>query len=412
MVKIVDAPVLRVLFVSTHVQQSTGYAKMSWNLLKELGKKDDVELIHYGFQKFGGDMDPNNTRLKALPESIIVHDVSAAEVPAEQGFGFKKFRDFVRLTRPDVLFFYNDALIVSRFFQELSMEPHPCPNARIVTYIDTVYPFVNPDLLAVVERNSDHIITFTSYWKDQLIEQGVRKPLSTLMHGFDDTQIFPIERPKRADDAPMICLNLNRNTFRKRYDLMAITMALLFSKRPDANVKFIAAADLKSGAWDVPRIYARELCKRMKPEQAATYLDRLLTIPNPSKMTDDEINRLYNEADIGLNFAQGEGVGLCTFEHAGLGKPQICGRLGGFTEYLDDTCAALLGVTRTEYVDSRDMVGGEASIVDPEEACDAILAYLDDPKLREKHGNAARARVLQYKWPLLADKLHKVLTES
>lgn len=42
MVKIVDAPVLRVLFVSTHVSQSTGYSKVGFNLSKELGKKDDI----------------------------------------------------------------------------------------------------------------------------------------------------------------------------------------------------------------------------------------------------------------------------------------------------------------------------------------------------------------------------------
>jgi glycosyltransferase involved in cell wall biosynthesis len=409
MVKIVDAPVLRVLFVSTHVGQSTGYAKVSWQLLKQLGQREDLEVVHYGFQLFG-ETDPNGERIKALPDTVIVHDAAAAERPLEQGFGFKGFRDFVRLTRPDIILIFNDPLIVSRFFHELSTEPRPCPSARIITYVDTVYPFVNPDLLTVVERGSDHIIAFTDYWKHQIISQGVRKPVTTLMHAFDEKQVYPLERPKRPDDAPMLCLNLNRNQPRKRYDLMAITMAILFAKRPDANIRFVAAADLKTGAWDVPRIFGRELCKRMSPEKATTFLDRLLTVPNPCKMSDDDINRLYNETDVGLNFAQGEGVGLCTFEHAGLGKPQICGRLGGFIEYLNDDSATLLDVKGSMYVDSRDPVGGEASLIDPEDACDAILRYLDDPALRERHGKASRERIMKYKWDAIGEELYKVLT--
>lgn len=412
MVKIVDAPLLRILFVSTHVSQSTGYAKTSWNLLKELGKKDDIEVIHYGFQRFGDDTDREGKRLASLPESVIVHDACKAEVPLEQGFGFRGFRDFVRLSRPDVIFLYNDVYILARFISELNTEPRPCPNARIVSYVDTVYEFVNPDLLTLVERASDHFIAFTQHWKEMLLNQGVRKPVSTLMHGFDPEQVYPLDRPKRPDDAPMVCLNLNRNQPRKRYDLMAITMALVFAKRPDANVRFVAAADIRTGSWDVPKIFARELCKRMSPEKAATYLDRLLTVQAPSKMSDDEINRLYNEADVGLNFAQGEGVGLCTLEHAGLGRPQICGRFGGFIEYLDDNSATLLDAVGHVYVDGRDPVGGEASVIDPEDACDAILKYLDDPELRERHGKAARERILKYKWSDIGNELHKVLTES
>ena len=412
MVKILEAPVLRVLFVSTHVSQSTGYSKVAWNLLKQLGQKEDIEVVHFGFQRFGDDTDPDNRRLKALPQSIIVHDAAKSEVPFEQGFGFRQFRDFVRLTKPDILLIFNDVLILSRFLQELNVEPRACPNARIITMVDTVYPFVNPDLMSIVERGSDHLIAFTDYWKQQIEAQGVRKPISTLMHGFDPEQFFPIDQPKRPADAPMVCLNLNRNQPRKRLDLMAIAMAMLFAKRPDANIRFVAATDLRNGAWNVPQIFARELCKRMEPEKAATYLDRLLTVPNPGKMSDSDINRLYNEADVGLNFAQGEGVGLTSFEHAGVGKPQICGRLGGFIEYLNDDCAILLDVKQYCYVDAREAFGGEASIIDPEDACDAILKYYDDPELRERHGKAARERVLKYDWERIGDELHRVLTEA
>ncbi|GAQ93198.1 hypothetical protein KFL_013560010, partial [Klebsormidium nitens] len=379
---------------------------------KYLGKFDDLEVIHYGFQHFNNDSDPQQKRLKALPESIIVHDAAKAEIPFEQGFGIKNFRDFVRLSRPDVIVIFNDAFIVAKFLNELAIEPRVCPGARIIVYLDTVYPFVNPDLLTIVNRGADHIIAFTEYWKQELLAQGITKPMSTLMHGFDPEEIYPTEQRTKTADAPMICLNLNRNQPRKRYDLMAITMALVYAKRPDANVRFVAATDLKGGAWDVPRLFARELCKRMEPEKAYHFLEYLLTVKNPSAMTDEDVNKLYNEADVGLNFAQGEGVGLTSMEHAGLGKPQICGRLGGFQEYLDDSCATLLDVKGHEYIDSRDVIGGEASIIDPQDACDAILRYLDDPELRAAHGKAAREKVLEYRWEVIGQALYDVIVES
>lgn len=410
MVKIVEASLQRVLVVSTHVSQTTGYSKVSWNLLKYLGNCEDLEVVHYGFQRFNDDTDPGQKRLKSLPESVIVHDAAKAEIPFEQGFGIKQFRDFVKLSRPEVIVIFNDALISARFLNELAIEPRPCPGAKTVVYLDTVYPFVNPDLLAVIDRSSDHVIAFTDMWKNELLKQGIRKPVTSLMHGFDSKAFFPIEKPvKKPSDAPLVFLNLNRNQPRKRYDLMAITMALVFTKRPDANIRFVGATDLKTGAWDVPRIFARELCKRMEPERATKYLDYLLTVPNPGKMSDEEINILYNEADVGLNFAQGEGVGLTTLEHAGIGKPQICGRLGGFIEYLDDTCATLLPVKMHEYVDNRELIGGEASIIDPEDACDAILKYLDDPALRERHGQAARERALKYTWSDAGKTLYDII---
>lgn len=80
---------MRVLLVSTHVGQSTGYSKISWNLLKYLGNCEDIEVIHYGFQRFGDDTDPGGNRLKGLPDSVIVHDACKAETPLEQGFGFR-----------------------------------------------------------------------------------------------------------------------------------------------------------------------------------------------------------------------------------------------------------------------------------------------------------------------------------
>ncbi len=42
----------RFLLVSTHAQQTTGYSKVSYNLVQELSKRTDIMLFHFGFQRF------------------------------------------------------------------------------------------------------------------------------------------------------------------------------------------------------------------------------------------------------------------------------------------------------------------------------------------------------------------------
>jgi glycosyltransferase involved in cell wall biosynthesis len=409
MVKIIDAPITRVLFVSTHVSQTTGYARVTFNLLKQLGLRDDVEIVHYGFQNFN-QSDPDGKQVKGLPESVIVHDAARAEVPFEAGFGIAQFRSFAKLARPDVILIYNDAQIIGRFLMELNKEPQVCANARVIIYLDQVYFWQRPEFLAIVQRYADHVICFTEGWKQELLKQGFSKPVSTVMHGFDPKQFFPIDMPPRPEGSPMVIININRNQPRKRYDLFAITVARLFAKRPDANIKFVVSAELKTGAWDVPAILERELRKSFNDEEAAKYMGRLLSVSKPGTLSNDDINRIYSEGDVGFSMASGKGVGLCQFEHSGIGRPQICGDIGGFKEYLDSDSAILLPVVGERYCESTSGIGGIESELSPDDAVDAILKYYDSPELRQKHGQRARAKVLSYDWPSIADQLHQILT--
>ena len=75
---------LRFMLVSTHLQQYTGYSRVSHNLIRELTKQKDISVTHYGFQKFP--TAPANYR--PYPADVDVIDAAATEKPAQQGFGF------------------------------------------------------------------------------------------------------------------------------------------------------------------------------------------------------------------------------------------------------------------------------------------------------------------------------------
>ena len=118
-------------------------------------------------------------------------------------------------------------------------------------------------------------------------------------------------------------------------------------------------------------------------------------------------------ADIGLNTCDGEGYGLCNFQQAAIGIPQVVPHIGGFREFFDENTSLLVEPTMTYYVDnSRDMVCGEAELCRYQDYADAILKYYDDKELMRKHGENARKKIVnEYPWERFGDKLYGIVKE-
>jgi glycosyltransferase involved in cell wall biosynthesis len=208
-----------------------------------------------------------------------------------------------------------------------------------------------------------------------------------------------------------LVLNLNRNQPRKRWDTCLQAFAEVVSRRPDAPIKLVIATDLK-GAWDLLELYQRELRKRGADVKAG--LARIVIPGHPQMLTDDETNVLYNLADVGINTCDGEGFGLCNFEQAAIGIPQIVPRIGGFVHFFDDSCAIMVDPVTSVYVDTtRDGVGGEAQLGRASDYADALLRYYDDAALRGRHGRAARARITsKFGWDTIADRFGTIVDET
>jgi glycosyltransferase involved in cell wall biosynthesis len=412
MAVIQEAGKKRVLLVSTHPNQTNGYSKVTYRILKHLGAKDDIELINYGFQNFGiVDM---QSRLTRIPPAVTIYDAARAEGGISEtraGFGFGHFRDFLKLARPKAIIVFNDAVVVSTFLLEIKKQPSVLgKDVKVITYLNTVYAPQRPDLLALIDSASDHIITFTKRWMESLRAQGVRTPMSALMHGFDEAD-FP--EPREAvvrKEGRMVVLNLNRNTHRKRMDITAMAIAEVFKRRPNADIVFLLPEI--TGAWDVPPIIAHEMSGTFSQEEITRYrAERILTVENRQKMTDQQVSDLYRLANVGLSTTQGEGVGLAQLEHAGIGRPQIAPAVGGLTEFLDGECSMLVEPKVPVYVDkAMEPFGGRCDIVDYRDVADAILYYYDNPDVRKRHVELGSKRIKKrYAWPELMDGLYETI---
>lgn len=400
---------MKVLLFGTHPKQFNGYSKVVYELVKVLSKRKDIEIGIYGFQNFYD----NQMHRKDVPNNVVIYDAFNNENPKQMGFGVPQAKDFVLSYKPDVCVVYNDMLVINQIVTQLKAAQQEGGKFKICAYIDQVYLNQKKEFIDFVNKTCDHALMFTEFWEKNILDQGITLPSAYLPHGFNSNTYFPIPKHLarqyyglKPDD--FIVLNLNRNQPRKRWDICLKAFAEIVSRYPKEPIKLMIATAVQ-GAWNLIEIFERELKKRNLTLEDG--MKHLIVIDNPQRITDDETNILYNVADVGINTCDGEGFGLCQFEQAGLGIPQIVPRLGGFTDYFDDTNSTLVDPRLGYYVDNtRDMVCGEALLCDYTDFVEGIESYFLDKNLRAAHGKAARTKIVkQYGWETIADKFVDII---
>ena len=400
---------LRFMLVSTHVQQFTGYSKVSYGILEQLAKQPWLDLTHFGFQRHP--QTPPNFR--PYPSNVSVVDAAALESPPQQGFGYQALVDTIRKKQPQVVMIYNDMAVVTRFLEEVRKSGIQ-RNFKLWIYCDQVYDCQLQGMIDILNRDADRVFAFTAYWKKQLKDQGVTRPLSVLGHGFDPRVFYTVPRElarkslKLPDDA-FVIMSLNRNQPRKRHDIMIMAFVELVVKYPNRPILLLCICDKgEKGGWWLFEIFVRELKKRGVPIEQ--FGNRLMISSQDMVFKDEDINVLYNVADVGISTAEGEGWGLCTFEQMGVGIPQVVPDIGGYKEFCREDNSVLVKPKYSYYLPSvYSPVGGEAHVCDPHDVCLAMEEYLNDSSKKARHGAKAKETVLGYTWEKATSELLKCL---
>lgn len=427
-----DRAAVRVLLCGTHPSQQNGYSRVVYELARRLALREaDIALTIYGFQRAQGAAGPNDAA-RALPSNVVVHDAAAAENPKRLGFGEAKIGEFLRMVPQDVVVIYNDLAVTTMLVQEI-VRVHGGDRAKrpfkLVSYMDQVYLCQKRRNLDLIEREFDGVITFSTGWADVLrgqLRDPDRLSWAVLEHGIDAAAHHPVTRRLARtyfgiDQQAFVVLNLNRNVPRKRYDHVMTAFASVAAQmeREDAAVldasgvptsvaarrpvRFLIGTDMHS-CWELPELFEREFIKRGGTAEAARKY--LIGISAPQSLTDRDTNILHSVADVHATAADGEGWGLCSFEAAAAGVANVATAVGGICDFLSDDTALLVRPKWHFYIDnSRDQIGGEAEVSDPEDIAAAILQYYRDEGLRARHAAAARAYVttsVKYSWDRLA----------
>lgn len=339
---------MRFVLVSTHIDQTTGYSKVSYNLVKQLGTlSPKVKTYHFGFQRH-----PNRANTRKYPDGVVPYDAAANEDPREEGFGYNKIHEYLDMVNPDVVMIYNDPYTIARFIESMKHERGKSPY-KLWLYVDQVYTGIAQPLIDILHTHADRIYCFTNSWKKTFFGYGPFPDVRVLGHAVDPTMFSCMSDDARKgvrknlgvpEDA-IVILNANRNSQRKRLDMTIAGFVGLLKNNPTKPYYLVIASNLQpqSGAYyDAQRIFVEELKENGLEFQ--TYARRLLLIDTspPNIWSDEAINQLYNVADIGINTSDGEGFGLCQLEHMYTGAPQIVTDVGAYRDFLNKDVAEFI----------------------------------------------------------------------
>lgn len=402
----------KVILCGTHPGQYNGYSKVVYELSLCLSKYSDIQLYIYGFQNFYNKQE--HIKERVLPNNVEIYDVYANEEPKNKGFGENYIKEYILKVDPDILIIYNDLIVINSLLEKIKDIPNR--KFKIVPYIDIVYKNEKNSLIANINNICDSAIMFTEYWKDVITIQDFTKPLYVMEHGFNKNNFYPI--PKKLcrkffglDENDFVIVNLNRNQPRKRWDICMMAFVKFISKHLNEPIKLLIATSTQGG-WDLVDIMISECRKyNITVEQLK---EHLIIIQNPQQITDNDINIMYNVGDIGINTCDGEGFGLCNFEQAGVGVPQIVPNIGGFKDFFDNTNAFLIEPKWSYYCDhSRDFVSGEAQICSIDDYVDTLNFVFTNRTSLHEYGEKARMNILEnYKWEDKAKMLYDIICKE
>lgn len=371
---------MRFVLVSTHIDQTTGYSKVSHNLIKQLATlSPKVKTYHFGFQRH-----PNRPSIRKYPENVSSYDAAANEDPKEEGFGFNKIYDYLDMVNPDVVMIYNDPFTVCRFIESMKYDPAKS-SYKLWVYLDQVYAGVAPPLLDLIRKSAERVYCFTDYWKRKFLEYGPAPDVRCLEHAVDQNVFkqlpvagrLAIRKGLNIPEDGVLLLNANRNSQRKRLDLTV--QGFVRALKRNTKLYMIIATNLnpQTGAfYDLQRIFAEEL--KVSGLDPYTYMRNFILIDTSMQniLDDEGINQLYNVSDIGINTSDGEGFGLCQLEHMFTGAPQIVTDVGTYRTFLDTAVAEFVPSNGRSYFAGGMPHGLWAATFTAEAVSDAIEAMV------------------------------------
>jgi glycosyltransferase involved in cell wall biosynthesis len=394
---VTNTKTVKVMIVSTHINQVNGYSKVVTNIINQLAENSWIKVVHFGTQII-----TNGNIGRKYPNGVKTIDGSALEKNKALGYAFSELPGVILSEKPDVVFIYNDIAVVCGYIEEIRKA---IQNRffKIWAYVDMVYEAAQQPLIDAINRDVERVFCFTKLWKDQLKSQGLTRPVDVMTHAANNSNLrsIPREIARQSIGLPrdvFLFTSLNRNIPRKRLDLLIMSFVKLIVRFPLKPIFLLIVSNSNDkGGFPLFEIFAREL--KLAGVNTETFGNRLLITLDNNRYTDDDVNIIYNCGDVGVSCAEGEGFGLCTFEQMSLGIPQIVPKITGHLEYCNEDNSQMVVPKHRYYIpQAYNNVTGEAHAVDPEDVSKAMERYVFDEDLRKLHGKLAKEKTNEYTW--------------
>jgi glycosyltransferase involved in cell wall biosynthesis len=247
---------------------------------------------------------------------------------------------------------------------------------------------------------------------------GVSVPY--IPHGVSE-RFFPVspERPGRYDgqditskeeakaalgwEGRTVLLRTDRFVVRKNYPALFATVGPLLSEFPELLLVIHCAAQDEGGL--LPEILSK-VPGAFQVDGKWQHPQIKLTQAHDTfrGLSDDEMNTLYNAADVYVSPTMSEGFGLTMAEAAQCSIPVVTTDYAAGPEVLGK--GALLARVAYRWVNN---YGIEWALVDEEDFRDKLYELLDRPELREEVGAAGAEHIKQFTWERTVEGFLKLL---
>jgi D-inositol-3-phosphate glycosyltransferase len=328
----------KLLFLATYPTQSNGYAKVGYKIANFLA--DYFEIFYFGFSNYNEDIsgrkiDPRIKLIDAMSEN--------KQAGSDDPFGVNIIGNYIENINPDIVMIYNDIVVTCRHLNVLNVYRYDKGyNFKVVNYIDLVYDYEKTLYMNHIKNHTDLIFAFSEHWKQNMINMGFdENKIKVAPHGLDIDIIREVDKSEarnflNLNHDDFIILNANRNSYRKANDI-TISSFIKFLKMNKFNekIKLFLHCDMDSKTgYNIEEIIRVESMKE-KVDMDILMNTHIIRLKN-YYISDYDINMLYNACDVGINTCIGEGFGLCNFEQASLGKPQVVSNVGGLKDIFKD----------------------------------------------------------------------------
>jgi glycosyltransferase involved in cell wall biosynthesis len=300
----------------------TGFGIVSRNLISTFRKHYDMHII--GVNYFG-DYDPHIEGLKVYPASA-----GGGEI-----YGFDKFFKLLMQITPDVCFVLNDVWIAMDYNKHIAEYKKNFPDNKTVFVLYTPIDAENikKDFVDRID-NFDHVVTYTEFGKRQLLLSGIEQPVHVVPHGVDLAKFKRLDKKSvksamKIGADSFVVLNVSRNQPRKRLDMFFYIFAEWVRRYdiPD-TVRCYYHGALQDYGIDII-----QWCDYLGIKDRLAISRPDLTPDNG--LTDEQMNMVYNCADVFFTTTAAEGWGLPIAEAMAVGVPCIIPNHSALAEWPD-----------------------------------------------------------------------------
>jgi glycosyltransferase involved in cell wall biosynthesis len=343
----------KILLLSDDLRMSSGVGTVSKNFV--LGTLDKYDWV----QAAGAIKHPEEGKVVDMNDSVRketgIEDASLKIYPIS-GYGNQELlRHLINIEKPDAILHYTDP----RFWTFLYQMEHEIRQQIPIFYYNIWDDLPYPRYNEFFYESSDLIMNISKQTVNIVNNCAVKKPRTDwdctyVPHGIPDEKFFPIEKlDKKMIDFKKNMLQKkeydfvvfwnNRNIRRKLPSDVILAYKtfcdMLPKEQSDKCVLIMHTAPVDNNGTDLPAV-VKELC----PNYDVIFSHR--------KLEEEQLNWLYNIADVQVNMASNEGFGLGTAEAVMSGTPIIVNVTGG----LQDQCGFKIKGKHVTYQDYSEIV--------------------------------------------------------